>query len=347
MSTEEMGIEDEINKSFPVTPGGQLTLDSDIGNVEIKTGNSDTINVEIKRRFKVDNRQAADELLRNLTVDISQSGDDVKVIVKLVDDNNLTNRRKIQMDFRVSMPRNFNLKLRTVGTANIGNVQGTVTASTAAGSLIIGDVNGPVMATSGGGSLTIGNVGGDLHACSGGGGLSIGNVGGDLHARSGGGSLSIGNVGGDLDARSGGGSLTIGNVGGDLDARSGGGSIIVGRINGRVTASAAGGSVLIEEAIDANEVTAAGGSIKVYISGQPSAGFNMRADAGNIDLRLPDSVAVSVDASCIAGRITTNYDIAVMAGVYGSSLKGDINGGGPSVVLRATAGNIHLHKAGS
>ena len=329
MSTEETGIEDEINKSFPVTPGGQLTLDSDIGNVEIKTGNSDTINVEIKRRFKVDNRQAADELLSNLTVDMSQNGDDVKVIVKLVDDNNLTYRRKIQIDFRVSMPRNFNLKLRTVGTANIGNVQGTVHASTAAGSLIIGDVNGPVMATSAGGSLSIGNVDGDLHAGSAGGSLSIGNVGGNLHAGSGGGSL------------------TIGNVGGNLDARSGGGSIIVGRINGCVTASAAGGSVLIEEAIDANDVTAAAGSIKIYLSGQPSAGFNMRVDAGNIDLRLSDSVAISVDASCIAGRITTNYDIAVMGGLHGSSLKGDINGGGPSVVLRATAGNIHLHKAGS
>ena len=329
MSTEETRIEDGINKSFPVTPGGQLTLDSDIGDVEITTGNSDTINVEIKRRFKVDDRQAADEWLKDLTVDLSQSGDDVKVIVKLVDDNNLTNRRRIQIDFRISMPRNFNLKLRTVGTANIGNVQGTVTASTEAGSLIIGDVDGPVMATSGGGRL------------------SIGNVGGDLDARSGGGSLSIGNVGGDLDARSGGGSLTIGNVGGDVDARSGGGSIIVGRINGRVTASAAGGSVSIEEAIDANEVTAAGGSIAVYISGQPSAGFNMRADGGNIDLRLPDSVAISVNASCIAGRITTNYDIALMGGLHGSGLKGDINGGGPSVVLRATGGNIHFHKAGS
>jgi hypothetical protein len=329
MSTEETGIEDEINKSFRVSPGGQLTLSSDIGNVEIKTDNSDTINVEIKRRFRVDNRQAADELLRNLTVDMSQSGDDVRVIVKLVDDNNETNRRKIQMDFRVSMPHNFNLELRTAGNANIGNVQGTVTAATAGGSLIIGNVNGPVTAQSGGGSLTIGNVGGDLHACSGGG------------------SIIVGHINGRARASVGGGSLTTGNVGGDLHACSAGGSIIVGRINGRVTASAAGGSVLIEEAIDASEVTASGGFVKVYISGQPSAGFNMRANAGNIDLRLPDSVAISVDASCTAGRVTTNYDIAAMADAHGSSLKGDINGGGPSVVLRALAGNIHLHKAGS
>jgi hypothetical protein len=293
MTKAQAGMQDEINKSFKVAPGGQLTLDSDVGNVEIKTSNSDTVSVEIKRRLKVDDRQAAEELLKNLTIDMSQSGNDVNVIVKLVDDNNQTNRRKIQMDFRVSMPRNFNLKLRTVGSASVGDLQGTANASTAGGSLIMGNVEGPVT------------------------------------------------------ARSGGGSLAIGNVGGDLEARSGGGSISIGRVNGRVTASAGGGSVSIEEATDAIDATAAGGSVKAYISRQPSAGFNIEAAAGNIDLRLPDSVAISVDASCSAGRITTDYGIAVEPGTHGGRLKGDINGGGPSVVLRASAGNIYLHKGGS
>lgn len=293
MTKVQAGMQDEINKSFRVAPGGQLTLDSDVGNVEIKTGNSDTVKVEIKRRLKVDDRQAAHELLKNLTVDLSQSGNNINVIVKLVDDDNQTNRRKIQMDFQISMPRNFNLNLRTVGTATVGDVQGTVNAATAGGSLSIGNVEGP------------------------------------------------------LTAKSGGGSLTVGNVGGDLDARSGGGSINVGRINGRVTASAGGGSVSIEEATDAIDATAAGGSIKAYISRQPTAGFKIRADAGNIDLKLPDSVAISVDASCTAGRVSTDYGLTSEAGSHGGSLKGDINGGGPSVVLRASAGNIRLQKAGS
>lgn len=292
MTKVQAGMQDEINKSFKVQPGGQLTLDSDVGNVEIKTGSSDTVSVEIKRRLKVDG-QAAQELLKNLTVDLSQSGNDVNVIVKLVDDNNQTNRRKIQMDFLVSMPLNFNLKLRTVGSANVGHVQGTVNASTAGGSLVIGNVDGP------------------------------------------------------LTARSGGGSLTIGNVVGDVDARSGGGSINLGRVTGRVTANAGGGSVLIEEATDAIDATASGGSVKAYISRQPSAGFNIKADAGSIDLRLADSVAISVDASCTAGRVTTDYGLTGEKDNHGGSLKGDINGGGPSVVLRASAGNIHVRRSGS
>ena len=292
MTKVQAGMQDEINKSFKVQPGGQLTVDSDVGNVEIKTGSSDTVTVDIKRRLKVDG-QAADELLKNLTIDLSQSGNNVNVIVKLVDDNNQTNRRKIQLDFLVSMPLNFNLKLRTVGSANVGHVQGTVNASTAGGSLVIGNVDGP------------------------------------------------------LTARSGGGSLTIGNVVGDLDARSGGGSVNAGRITGRVTANAGGGSVSIEEATDAIDATASGGSVKAYISRQPSAGFNIKADAGSIDLRLAESVSISVDASCTAGRVTTDYGLTAERDTHGGSLKGDINGGGPSVILRASAGNIHVRKSGS
>ena len=292
MTKVQAGMQDEINKSFKVQPGGQLTVDSDVGNVEIKTGSSDTVTVDIKRRLKVDG-QAADELLKNLTIDLSQSGNNVNVIVKLVDDNNQTNRRKIQLDFLVSMPLNFNLKLRTVGSASVGHVQGTVNASTAGGSLVIGNVDGP------------------------------------------------------LTARSGGGSLTIGNVVGDLEARSGGGSINAGRITGRVTANAGGGSVSIEEATDAIDATASGGSVKAYISRQPSAGFNIKADAGSIDLRLAESVSISVDASCTAGRVTTDYGLTAERDTHGGSLKGDINGGGPSVVLRASAGNIHVRKSGS
>ena len=292
MTKVQAGMQDEINKSFKVQPGGLLTVDSDVGNVEIKTGSSDTVSVEIKRRLKVDG-QAAAELLKNLTIDLSQSGNNVNVIVKLVDDNNQTNRRKIQMDFLVSMPLNFNLNLRTVGSANVGHVQGTVNAKTAGGSLVIGNVDGP------------------------------------------------------LTARSGGGSLTIGNVVGDLDARSGGGSINAGRIAGRVTANAGGGSVSIEEATDAIDATASGGSVKAYISRQPSAGFNIKADAGSIDLRLAESVSISVDASCTAGRVTTDYGLTGERDTHGGSLKGDINGGGPAVVLRASAGNIHVRKSGS
>ena len=157
-----------------------------------------------------------------------------------------------------------------------------------------------------------------------------------------GGSLQFHNVAGPVTARTDGGSITIGDVGGDVEATSNGGSVSVGRANGKVIARANGGSVTIDEAIDAIDAKAAGGSVAAYISKQPRADSKLIAEAGNVELRLPESIALNIDASCSAGRLSSDFSL------YGrqdeNRLKGAINGGGPLVMVRASAGNIYLRK---
>jgi hypothetical protein len=292
------GTRDEIEKSFHVRPGGVLKFDADLANAEIITGDTDTVRIEFIREFKVATAAEADKLRQKLTVEMGQTdltgttadGNTVKVTVRFADDRKGTNYEKVRLDFRITMPRKFNLDLRTVGSARAGDLAGWAKARTT------------------------------------------------------GGSLKLGNISGAVTARSEGGSVTIGDVGGDLEARSEGGSAAIGRVNGRVIATAEGGSVSIEEATDAVDARASGGSVKAFISKQPRADSKITAEAGNIELRLPESVAVTVDAACTAGRLSSDFSL------YGHQiddpgrLKGVINGGGPLVMLRASAGNINLRK---
>jgi hypothetical protein len=291
---------DEIEKSFQVRPGGLLNFDADVGNVEIITGDSDKVRVEYTLEYKVKTAQEVDELRQKLTIEMGQTDvttttineNNVKVVVRLADDRNGTLRNKVRLDFRITMPRKFNLDLRAVGSAKVGDLDGTVKASILGGSLALGDVTGPVKATTKGGSLA------------------------------------------------------IGDVGGDLEARASGGSVKAGRVNGKALAIAEGGTVTLEEAAELLEATAQGGSVKASFSKPPRAGCKITANAGSIDLRLPASAAVTVDASCTAGSISSEFVVAGNGGDRGSRLKGDINGGGPALVLRATAGSIHLRKGG-
>jgi hypothetical protein len=284
------GTRDEIEQSFSVKPGGLLNFDADLGNVEIVTGDSETLRVEFTREFKVKTAQEADELRQKLTVEINQTDNTVKVVVRFADDRNQTNRNKVRLDFQVAMPRKFNLDLRTGGSAKVGDLDGTVKASTLGGSLNLGSVSGLVIATSKGGSLS------------------------------------------------------IGDVGADLEARSYGGSATIGRVNGRITAIAEGGSVSIEEGTDWIRARAAGGSVKAYISKQPRADSKMTAEGGSIDLRLAAAVAITVDAACTAGRLNSDFSLHGHQTDDPGRLKGAINGGGPALLLRASAGNINLRK---
>jgi hypothetical protein len=290
------GTRDEIEKSFHVKPGGVLKFDADLADAEIITGDSDTVRIELIREFKVATAEEANALRQKLTlelgqVDVTTTGENsVKVTVRLADDLRGTNRRKIRLNFRITMPRKFNLELRTAGSATVGDLDGWAKARTE------------------------------------------------------GGSLKLGNVSGEVTAKSEGGSVTIGNAGGNLEARSEGGSATIGRVNGLVVATAEGGSVSIEEATDAISARAEGGSVKAWISKQPHTDSKITAEAGNIDLRLHAAISVNVDAACTAGRLSSDFSVDGHQVDNPKRLKNAINGGGPLVLLRASAGNINLHK---
>jgi hypothetical protein len=282
------GLRDDIKESFAVKPGGTLTFDSDLANVEITTSETDTLRAEFTREFRVSNAQEADALRQRLTVEMAKSDNGVKVTVRWAGERNDNDRRKVRLDFRIAMPRKFNLDLRTIGSANVGDLDGTVKAVMKGGSVQFANVTGPVM------------------------------------------------------ARTDGGSVSIRDVGGDFEATSNGGSVAAQRVNGKVMARANGGSVTIAEATDAIDAKAAGGSVEAYISKQPRSDSKLVAEAGNVDLRLPETIAVNMDASCSAGRLRS--DFSLHGHQDDDRWKGTINGGGPLVMVRASAGNINVHK---
>ena len=284
---------DEIEKSFQVRPGGALIFDAEIANFEIVTGNSDRMRVEYTLEFKVKTAEEATALQQKLTIEMVQTdGNNVRVGVRFAADREDRDRNKVRLDFRITMPRKFNLDLRTVGSGKVGDLDGTVKASILGGSMAVGDVTGPVKATTKGGSLT------------------------------------------------------IGDVGGDLEGRAMGGYVKAGRVTGKALAVAEGGTITIEEAGELLEATANGGSVRASISKPPRAACKITANAGSIDLQIPASAAVTVDASCTAGVISSELAVAGSGGGDRARLRGDINGGGPTLVLRATAGSIHLRKGG-
>ena len=284
------GTRDEIEKSFSVKPGGLLHFDADLANAEITTSDTDTVRVEFIREFKVNAAQELDELRNKLSVEMAQDDNTVKVTVRFADDRQQRDRNKVRLDFRIAMPRKFNLELRTGGSAKVGDLDGAAKLTTLGGSLKLGNVTGPVTVTSKGGSLS------------------------------------------------------IGDVGGDLEARASGGSLKAGRVNGKALAVAEGGSVSIEEASEVIEATANGGSVKASISKQPRSDSKITANAGSIDLRLPASVAVTIDAACTAGGVHSDFHIDKNQRNDPTRLKGNINGGGQIVMLRATAGSINVRK---
>ena len=289
------GTRDEIEQSFHVRPNGVLKIEADLGNVEITTSDSDTVRIEFVREFKVPTLQEANALRQKVQVEMGQHDDttsgqnSVNLNVRYTGSRRGHESNKVRLDFRIAMPRKFNLEMRTVGSAKVGDIDGWAKVKVDGGSLHMGKVKERISARANGGSFSAGDVG-------------------------------------------------------ELDAEARGGSVSVVRVNGKARVVAEGGSVSISEAGDSIDARAAGGSVAAYISKQPASDCRLVAEAGNVDLKLPATIAVSLNAECSAGSIHSDFSVAGIVHTGETRIKGDINGGGPTILVRASAGNINLRK---
>jgi DUF4097 and DUF4098 domain-containing protein YvlB len=71
---------------------------------------------------------------------------------------------------------------------------------------------------------------------------------------------------------------------------------------------------------------------------------NLETSAGSIDLMVPADAGLDIEAEASSGRVTSDLPFTGTR-TDRDSMKGKINGGGKSVVLRSGAGSISIKPA--
>lgn len=267
------GLQDTVTKSFQVSPGGELRLSTDNGSIEVRTGSTNRVDVEIVRKSRTSDSTRFQKMVDEYSFDLSQSGDDVIVDVK----SDRRGRRwfdwrdSLQLEFHVTVPSVYNLDLDTSG-----------------GSIEVSDLNGRVEANTSGGSLRFGRVTGEVSA------------------RTSGGSVSLEETGGSVDVRTSGGSITLGRVEGDVRAETSGGSIQVDEVFGVIDASTSGGSVhaRISSQPRANcSLSTSGGTVNVELSSGVSVDLDASTSSGRVVSDFDVQGSVAHDKSWMRGSI--------------------------------------------
>lgn len=76
----------------------------------------------------------------------------------------------------------------------------------------------------------------------------------------------------------------------------------------------------------------------------PKADCELHTMGGSVTARLPETSAVTVDASTIGGTVRTDLPVQVQGHVQAGKLRGTLNGGGPLLKLETLGGSIELRK---
>jgi DUF4097 and DUF4098 domain-containing protein YvlB len=305
-------VEGNLKKTFTVSPGGKLVVDADRGSIEVNSTKDSAVQVEVFRKITGTSDVRGQAILDDHKVNMEQEGNTVTVRAK--DKKEISNawnndRNRLQVRYVISVPDKFNVDLKTFG-----------------GNITVDDLNGEVKMQTSGGNLKLGRIQGPITGHTSGGNIKVAGGKGAVKVETSGGNIEIGEVEGNVSAHTSGGSIHIKTVKGDLVARTTGGGITAEAVHGSLAASTSGGS------------------ISAALADQPTGDSRLETSGGNISVRLNERAAFDINAQANGGGVNTELPVTSIGEHKRSSLKGKLNGGGKSLVLKTSGGTIHLRK---
>ena len=321
---------EHIRRNFNIKPGNRLTIDSEIGTIDVRTADKSEIEVVVTKeaKGKLDNK--TQKAFADFEITFKRNSSNVRVEGKFKRDPQywMEKGHPLRVHFQVAVPYRFDVVLKTgsIGDIHVGDLDGNVKAESDVGNLNFGEIRGTVWGKTGGpGDITLKACQSDVDVESGIGHIKLGSVTGRVTAKTGGpgdvtleqcqsdvdiesdvGHMRLGSVSGKVVAKTGGpGNITLGACQSDVDVESDVGHIKLGAIAGKVDAKTGGpGDVTLEQCQSDVDVESDVGHIRLdSVSGKVNA---KTGGPGNITLgACQNSVEVESDIGNIDAEIPT------------------------------------------
>lgn len=180
----------------------------------------------------------------------------------------------------------------------------------------------------------------DLNLRTSGGNIEVQDLQGDVDAETSGGTIDLKEVEGEVSAETSGGGITAQEIRGALEVKTSGGPIHVSEVSGPVQAETSGGGIRIRDAGAEVDARTSGGSVAVRFAGMPEG--HVETSGGSIEIELPEGAGVDLEAGTSGGRVEIDSSIQVDGSVSRHEVSGELNGGGESLDLRTSGGNIRI-----
>lgn len=265
---------DTMERSFDVNPGGQLTLESDIGSVEIKTNNNGKVDIAVEIEIDTDSEKKIQKELDRLDIAFEQDGDDV-FIMGIYESKEWgffgSSKNRLRLKYNISVPENYDVDIVT-----------------------------------GGGGISVDGLHGKVVTETSGGGLTFENIEGDIHGRTSGGGITIENCAGNTDVKTSGGGIIIDKAEGEVYARTSGGGIEIDEVRGIIDASTSGGGItayISGQPENDCRLTTSGGGIKVYLDDNVNLDVDASTSAGRVKTDFAVKFSGRMNKSRLRGEI--------------------------------------------
>ena len=357
-----------FERLYRVDPEGSLTLEADIGSVQVDSWTNDEVEIRIEKRRSGRREERARSAFDEVEVVLTRQDNDVHI--RIVDNKPpglfgnrvsvgrfLRNRVSVEVALRV--PECYTLDLSTIdGGIEIENMKGPVTADAVDGDIEIDATDGHVTARTTDGDIEIQSTQGTVNASAVDGDIDIGVSNGDVTASTTDGHIEIHGTHGGITARTVDGNIEIRSTEGYVDVATLDGNIELFNANGNVKAEAVRGSIEVD-VVRKSLYTAGQDSVPSDAGQDSEPRYHLETTEGDVTIYLPKDLSASIEAEGSSGGILLSRlwrdevgrvysDFGLNKSEWGaffyrqSEASGDINSGGDRIRLKTNSGNIYI-----
>jgi hypothetical protein len=167
----------------------------------------------------------------------------------------------------------------------------------------------------------------------------------DLRLKTARGGIKVAAIQGEADVRTSGGLLDFNGVEGNVNGQTAGGGIRAAGCQGQLVVKTEGGGITVEAFSGPSiQMTTDGGSITAEFAAAPKSDSLLRTSGGTVTVHLPETAVIDLDAHTGGGAVKTDLPVQSEGAVERSTLRGKLNGGGPSLKLETSGGDINVWK---
>jgi DUF4097 and DUF4098 domain-containing protein YvlB len=272
--------ETRMEKTLKLEPGGQFTLDTELGKVTVRGAAGSGVHLVVTSR--------RDDLEDLLSFRYEETGRSASVFARRKHRlSTWFESRGSSIQFEVEVPAETAVTVRAAGGGiSLAGLRSPARVETSGGGIEVRDLVGDLEANTSGGSIHLRDIKGKSRVETSGGGIEADNLTGPLKAETSGGSVSLDRVSGDIHAHSSGGGIHIHEAGGRVDADTSGGSIEAAFSRG----NSRGGSL-----------ESSGGGITVSLD--PAVGLAIDAHGNSVSSDLPLTVQGEISRGSLRGNL--------------------------------------------
>jgi DUF4097 and DUF4098 domain-containing protein YvlB len=225
---------------------------------------------------------------------------------------------------------------RRVGGLLVSGAHGDVTAETVRGDLEVHDQHGAVRGVDVTGRATVET---SFQ------GVTLEKVGGDASVHTEHGDVVLTDVKGAVDAQASFDDVTLTRIGGPVTLAVSHGAVRAHGLEKGARVRASGDEVVLDGFGGPVEIEAERAGVRLVPAGAISAAIKVTATHGGIDLEVPAGSRIDVQASALSGEITTDVPGLSATQMSPGKLGATLGGGGNTVVLSTSHGDVRLRGA--